>query len=169
MRTVKALVTAFRPGPDREKPEELLGHACELVRLSGRDSAVAAVFLALVLAGTASRLAAGLPGLPALALLPVLAGAFAVSAGYAARSRRTLLAVLGEVRARTGSPVDPGVPWTPFGSAAVLEDRVRDAELRRLLAAAHRCGELSWQAVAWAVATSVLFLFWTLAAAMAGG
>ncbi|MFA1551193.1 hypothetical protein [Actinomadura chokoriensis] len=163
------MVTAFRPGPGREQPEDLLGHACTLVRLCGRDSAVAAVVLALVLTGTVSRLAAGLPGLAALALLPVLAGSFAVSAGYAVRSRRTLLSVLGDVRARTGSPLDPGVPWTPFGSAIALDDRVRDVELRRLLSAAHRCGELSWQAVAWAAATSVLFLFWTLAAAMAGG
>ncbi|TDB94770.1 hypothetical protein [Actinomadura sp. 7K534] len=166
---MRELVTAFRPGPDSEKPEDLLGHACTLVRLCGRDSAVAAVFLALVLVGTATRLAAGAPGGTALALLPVLAGSFAISAGYAVRSRRTLLAVLAEVRGRTGSPVDPGVPWTPFGSAVALDERIRDVELRRLLSAAHRCGELSWQAVAWAAATSVLFLFWTLAAAMAGG
>ncbi|MFI0368747.1 hypothetical protein ACH35V_12755 [Actinomadura sp. 1N219] len=164
------MVTAFRPGPpDKETPEDLLQHACTLVRLCGRDSAVAAVFLALVLVGTVSRLAAGPPGPAALALLPVVAGAFAVSASYAIRSRRTLVSVLAGVRGRTGSPVDPGVPWTPFGSAAALDDRVRDAELRRLLSAAHRCGELSWQAVAWAVATSVLFLFWTMAAAMTGG
>ncbi|TDC56481.1 hypothetical protein E1281_06900 [Actinomadura sp. KC345] len=163
------MVTAFRPGPDREKPEDILGHACTLVRLCGRDSAIAAVFLALVLVGTVSRLAAGMPGLPALALLPVLAGSFAISAGYAVRCRRTLVSVLAEVRGRTGSPVDRGAPWTPFGSAVALDDRIRDVELRRLLSAAHRCGELSWQAVAWAAATSVLFMFWTLAAAMAGG
>ncbi|MDL4820307.1 hypothetical protein [Actinomadura opuntiae] len=163
------MITAFRPGPDRERPEELLGHACALVRLCGRDSAVAAVFLALVLVGTVGRLAAGLPGAVALALLPVLAGSFAVSAGYAVRSRRTLVAVLGEVRGRTGAPVDPNVPWTPFGTAAVLDARVRDTELRRLLAAAHRCGELSWLAVAWSAATGVLFLFWWLATAVAGG
>ncbi|TDD92529.1 hypothetical protein E1293_00690 [Actinomadura darangshiensis] len=162
-------MTAFRPGPDREQPEDLLQHACTLVRLCGRDSAIAVMFLALVLVGTVTRLAAGLPGPAALALLPVLAGSFAVSAGYAVRSRRTLVRVLGDVRGRTGSPVDPGAPWTPFGSAVALDDRVRDVELRRLLSAAHRCGELSWQAVAWSVATGVLFLFWTLAAAMAGG
>lgn len=169
---MKGLATVLRPGPEGERPElerpeELLLHACTLVRLCGRDSAVAAVFLALVLAGTASRLAAGVPGPAALALLPVLAAAFAVSAGYAVRSRRTLLTVLAQVRGRTGAPVDPVAPWTPFASAAVLDARVRDTELRRLLSAAHRCGELSWQAVAWSVATSVLFLFWTLAAALA--
>jgi hypothetical protein len=164
----EALVTAFRPGPDREKPEDILGHACTLVRLCGRDSAIAAVFLAVVLAGTSARFAAGVPGLAALALLPVLAGSFAISAAYAVRSRRTLVSVLGEVRGRTGSPVDPGVPWTPFASSAALDERVRDAELRRLLSAAHRCGELSSQAVTWSVTTAVLFIFWTVAAAMAG-
>ncbi|WUI02989.1 hypothetical protein OHR68_14635 [Spirillospora sp. NBC_00431] len=164
------MVTDFRPGPDgKETPEDLLGNACALVRLCARDSAVAAVFLALVLAGTVSRLAAGLPGPVALALLPVVAGAFAVSASYAIRSRRTMVSALAGIRVRTGSPYEPAVPWTPFASAVALGDRVRDTELRRLLSAAHRCGELSWQAVAWAVTTSVLFLFWTLAAAMAGG
>ncbi|HEY8481157.1 MAG TPA: hypothetical protein VIL71_15130 [Spirillospora sp.] len=163
------MVTAFRPGPDKETPEDLLGRACTLVRLCGRDSAIAVVFLALVLVGTVTRLAAGAPGLPALALLPVLAGSFAVSAGYVIRSRRTLVSVLAKVRGRTGSPVDPGVPWTPFGSTVALDERVRDMELRRLLSAAHRCGELSWQAVAWAATTAVLFLFWMLAAAVAGG
>ncbi|TDD69002.1 hypothetical protein [Actinomadura rubrisoli] len=153
----------------RETPEDILGHACTLVRLCGQDAAIAVVLLALVLVGTATRLAAGPPGVAALALLPVLAGAFAVSAAYAVRSRLTLVAVLGDVRGRTGSPVDPGVPWTPFASSTALDERVRNGELRRLLSAAHRCGELSWQAVAWAAATAVLFLFWTMAAAMAGG
>ena len=163
------MVTAFRPGQGGETPEDILGHACALVRLCYQDAAIAAVLLALVLVGTVTRLAAGLPGAYALALLPVVAGTFAVSAVCAVRSRRTLLSVLGQVRGRTGSPVDPGVPWTPFGSSAVLDERVRDVQLRRLLSAAHRCGDLSWQALAWAVTTAVLFLFWTLATAMTGG
>lgn len=163
------MVTAFRPGQGEATPEDILGHACALVRLSGQDAAIAAVFLALVLVGTVTRLAAGLPGVAAMALLPVVAGAFAVSAAYAVRSRLTLVSALGEVRGRTGAPLDPGVPWTPFASSAALDERVRDAQLRRLLSAAHRCGELSWLAVSWAVATSALFLFWTLATVMTGG
>lgn len=163
------MVTAFRPGPDRETPEDLLGHAVALVRLCGQDAAIAAMLLALVLVGTLTRLAAGTPGAVALALLPVLAGSAAISAGYAVRSRRTLVRVLCDVRGRTGAPLDPSVPWTPFGSATGLDARVRDTELRRLLAAAHRCGALAWSALAWAVASAVLFLFWTLAAAMTGG
>ncbi|MEV5830823.1 hypothetical protein AB0L25_35175 [Spirillospora sp. NPDC052242] len=162
-------VTASRPGPRPEPPEDLLGQACALVRLCGQDAAIAAVLLTLVLVGTVTRLAAGLPGLTALALLPVLAASFATSAALAVRSRRTLVAVLGEVRGRTGAPVDPSVPWTTFASAVALDEAVRDRELRRLLSAAHRCGELSWRAVAWAVTTAVLFLFWTLAAAAGGG
>ncbi|RSN69373.1 MULTISPECIES: hypothetical protein [Actinomadura] len=162
-------VAASRPGPRPEPPEDLLGQACALVRLCGQDAAIAAVLLTLVLVGTATRLTAGPPGPAALALLPVLAGAFAASAAFTVRSRRTLVAVLGEVRGRTGAPVDPAVPWTTFASAAALDAAVRDRELRRLLSAAHRCGELSWRAVAWAVTTAVLFLFWSLAAAAGGG
>ncbi|WP_030167428.1 hypothetical protein [Spirillospora albida] len=163
------MVAAFRPGPGRETPEDLLGHACALVRLCGQDAAIAAMLLALVLVGTCTRLAAGAPGVLALALLPVPAGSAAISAGYAVRSRRTLIRALCDVRSRTGAPLDPSVPWTPFASAAALDERVRDAELRRLLAAAHRCGALAWLALAWAVASAVLFLFWALAAAMTGG
>ncbi|WP_131741578.1 hypothetical protein [Actinomadura roseirufa] len=163
------MVTAFRPGPDEQAPEDILGRACALVRLCGQDATMAMALLALVLTGTLARLAVGAPGAPALALLPVLALAGCVSAGYATRSRITLVAALREVRDRTGAPVDPGVPWTPFGSSATLDPGVRDAELRRLLSAAHRCGELSWRAVVWAVTAGVLFLFWTMAAAVAGG
>ncbi|MFD0903950.1 hypothetical protein [Actinomadura sediminis] len=162
-------VAASRPGPRPEPPEDLLGQACALVRLCGQDAAMAAVLLTLVLVGTVTRLAAGPPGAAALALLPVLAGSFATSASLAVRSRRTMVAVLGEVRGRTGAPLDPSVPWTTFASAAALDAGVRDRELRRLLSAAHRCGELSWRAVAWGVTTAVLFLFWTLAAAAGGG
>lgn len=162
-------VTASRPGPRPEPPEDVLGQACALVRLCGQDAAIAAMLLALVLVGTATRLAAGPPGVTALALLPVLAGSFAISAAFAVRSRRTLLSVLGEVRGRTGAPLDPAVPWRTFASAAALDEAVLDRELRRLLSAAHRCGELSWQALAWAVTSAVLFLFWTLAAAAGGG
>ncbi|MBE1536506.1 hypothetical protein [Actinomadura algeriensis] len=162
-------VTASRPGPRPEPPEDVLGQACALVRLCGQDAAIAAVLLALVLIGTGTRLAAGPPGLAALALLPVLAGVFATSAVFAVRSRLTLVSVLGEVRGRLGAPLDPGVPWTTFASAAALDGAVRDRELRRLLSAAHRCGELSWRALAWAVTAAVLFLFWSLAAAAGGG
>lgn len=168
------MVTAFRPGQGSpsgrgERPEEVLGHACELVRLCGRDAAVAVVLLALVLVGAATRLGGGArPGPAALALLPLVGGPYAASLGCVLRSRRTMRRALGEARGRTGGAVDPGVPWTPFGAAAVLDARVRDGELRRLLAAAHRCGELSWQAVAWAVTASVLFLFWTVGTAVAG-
>ncbi|WP_242893377.1 hypothetical protein [Actinomadura litoris] len=163
------MATAFRPGQSGETPEDILGHACALVRLCGQDAAIALVLLAVAAVGTVTRIAAGAPGAVALAMLPVLAGACAVSAVFAVRSRLTLVSVLEEVRRRTSAPLDPGVPWAPHGSTDVLDTRIRDTELRRLLSAAHRCGELAWQALAWAVATSVLFLFWTLAAAMTGG
>jgi hypothetical protein len=155
------------PGP--ETPEEILGHACALLRLCGQDAAIAAVLLVLVAAGTLAQLAyAGWPGLVAQLPLVALTGAFTMSAALAVRSRRTLLAALGTVRLATGSPLDPGVPWTPFGLGTALDRDVRDAELRRLLGAAHRCAELAWQAVVWGMVTAALFVLWTVVMVAAG-
>jgi hypothetical protein len=159
-------------GPAPETPEEILRHATALLRLCGQDAAIAAVLLALVAAGTVAQLAyAGWPGFVAQVPLVALAGSFALSAGLVARSRRTLLAALGTVRMTTGAPVDPGVPWTPFGLAADLDPGLRDVELRRLLGAAHRCAEQAWQSVVWGVVTAVMFILWSvvMAAAGAGG
>jgi hypothetical protein len=156
-------------GPGTETPEHLLGHAYALLRLCGQDAAIAAVLLFLVAAGTVTQLAyAGWPVLIAQLPLVVLAGAFTMSAGLAVRSRRTLVSALGTLRAATGAPLDPGVPWTPFGLTIALDPGVRDIELRRLLGAAHRCAELAWQAVVWGVVTAVLFVLWSMVMAAAG-
>ncbi|MFP3961931.1 hypothetical protein SMC26_06350 [Actinomadura fulvescens] len=152
-------------GPPRgdDAPDELLRQACALVRLCGQDGLIAAVLLALVLAGVAAQLAAVRPGVVQLVLLGVLAVAYTVSAGFVVRSRMTLVAALSTARGNTGSPLDPAVPWRPFALDAALDVRVRDGELRRLLAAAHRCSELSWRAVVWGMVTAVAFIVWTMA------
>ncbi|GAA2452225.1 hypothetical protein GCM10010191_83120 [Actinomadura vinacea] len=172
------MATVFRSGvprhdrPDQPPPEtseELLGRACTLLRLCGQDAAIAAVLLVLVAAGVVTRLAyGGRPEPVALLPLPALAASFATSAGLAVRSRRTLVTALGSVRAATGAPLEPGVPWTPAGLATALDPRVRDGELRLLLGAAHRCCDLAWRAVVWGVLTGVLFVLWTAVAAAAG-
>jgi hypothetical protein len=163
------MATVFRPRhetrPLTATPEDVLGHACTLLRLCGQDAAIAAVLLALVAAGVLTQLVAGT--IPLVLLAPVVAP-FAVSAGFAVRARRTMVSALGAVRAGTGAPLDPGVPWTPFGLAADVAPDVRDAELRRLLGAAYRCAELSWQAVVWGVVTSVAFILWTTVIMAAG-
>jgi hypothetical protein len=149
-----------------ERPDDLLGQASGLLRVCGQDAAVAAALLVLVAVGVVTQLTGlGRPGAIATVLPAPVALAFATSAGFAIRSRRTLVGALGAVRGRTGAPLDPNVPWKPFGLGGALDERVRDEELRRLLAAAHRCCELAWQAVVWGVVTSVLFVFWTLAMA----
>nr|BFE36487.1 hypothetical protein GCM10010200_087380 [Actinomadura rugatobispora] len=159
----------LRTGPAPESPEELLAHACALLRLCGQDAALAAVLLVLVAAGTVTRLAyAGWPGPVALLPLLAVAASFGISAVLAVGSRRTLVAALGSVRAATGAPLDPAVPWTPAGLRPALDPRVRDAELRRLLGAAHRCCGLAWQAVLWAAAAGVLFVLWSALSAAAG-
>ncbi|MEU5880615.1 hypothetical protein [Spirillospora sp. NPDC047279] len=155
----------FQAGPPRgdDAPDELLKQACSLVRLCGQDALVAAVVLAMVLVGVVAQLAAQRPGVVAVGLLAVLTAAFVTSAGFVARSRMTLVAALSTARGNTGAPLDPGVPWRPFALDSVLDSRVRDGELRRLVAAAHRCSELSWRAVVWGVVTAVTFIFWTMA------
>ncbi|WP_018656603.1 hypothetical protein [Actinomadura flavalba] len=146
---------------DRDDP---LGHACALLRLCVRDAEVTGVLLALVLAGVAARLAAG-TGPAGLVLLAGPAVPFGVAAGCAVRARRGMLAALGEFRGRTGAPAEPDVPWTPSSLGAALPAAVRDTELRRLAAAAHRCCALAAAALAWALGTAVVFLAWTLIAA----
>ncbi|MEU6036539.1 hypothetical protein ABZ801_14125 [Actinomadura sp. NPDC047616] len=165
--------TAPRPGgPANEavRADHLLGAAEGLLRTCGQDAAVAAAVLVLVLVGVLTQLAHGggrLGVLPLVLLAPV-AVTFTMSAGLAVRSRLTVVAALGEIRGRTGAPLDPGVPWTPFALGTALDGRVLDEELRRLLAAAHRCCELAWQAVVWGVATAVLCVCWTLAVVATG-
>ncbi|GLZ13905.1 hypothetical protein Acsp04_41400 [Actinomadura sp. NBRC 104425] len=152
------------------RPDRLFRAAEGLLRTCGQDAAVAAAVLAVVLLGVLAQVAhgGGRLGVLPLALLVPVAVTFAVSAGLAVRSRLMVVAALGEIRGRTGAPLDPGVPWTPFALGTALDGRVLDEQLRRLLAAAHRCCELAWQAVVWAVATAVLYVCWTLAVAAAG-
>jgi hypothetical protein len=158
-----AMETFPAPAREAESPDELLGHATALVRVCAQDAVIAGVLLVMVLVGVLTQLAGGASGPFALPLLLIPGLAFCVSAGLVVRARRTMVAALSSVRGHTGAPLDPGVPWRPFGLDAALQTRVRDGELRRLLAAAHRCSELSWQAVVWGVVTAVLFLFWTMA------
>ncbi|WP_146150262.1 hypothetical protein [Actinomadura rubrobrunea] len=168
-----AVPPAGPPGDGAERPEDVLGQAGVLLRACGQDAAVAAIVLILVLVGAATQLAHGGGRLGALqlALLAPVAAASAGSAALAVRSRLVLVAALGTARGRTGAPLDPGVPWTPFASGSALDRRARDEELRRLLAAAYRCCDLAWRAVVWAAAAAVLFVCWTLAVAAttAGG
>ncbi|MFI0446320.1 hypothetical protein [Actinomadura sp. 6N118] len=152
-------------GPPRgdDAPEELLRQACALVRLCGQDGLIAAVLLVVVGVGVIAQLAAVRPGVIQVVLLGVLVVAYAGSAGFVVRSRMTLVAALSTARGNTGSPLDPAVPWKPFALDTALDARVRDGELRRLLAAAHRCSELSWRAVVWGMVTAVSFVIWTMA------
>lgn len=153
-----------------ETPEEILGRACDLLRLCWQDAAIATVLLVLVAAGTLVQLThAGWPGLAGQLLLAPVAGTFTMSAGLVVRSRRTLVSALSAVRAATGAPLDPTVPWQPFGLSAALDPGVRDTQLRRLLGAASRCVEAAWLAVIWALVSAGLFLVWTVAMVATGG
>jgi hypothetical protein len=142
------------------EPQEPLA---ELLRAGGQDAAIAGVILTMVLATVMARLLAG-PGMDPLGV-PVLlgmTGTFLTSATFAVRTRLTILRTLGEVRARIGAPLDPGVPWLPAGSHAAIGERELHRELRRLVGAARRCHDLSLNALVWALVTIPLLAIWLL-------
>ncbi|HEU5161102.1 MAG TPA: hypothetical protein VFU43_29160 [Streptosporangiaceae bacterium] len=146
---------------------ELLATAGELVRMSAQDALTAGVYLLVVLVGVLGQLS-GLGALgagTALVRLLVLAGVtacFAVSLTLVIRSRVTLARALGELRRLTGAPYYPFTPWSTRASAERLTSAAFERELRQLMSAAGRCSALAGQATAWAAATGLLFVCWTL-------
>ncbi|HEX2314432.1 MAG TPA: hypothetical protein VHJ17_11885 [Thermomonospora sp.] len=154
------MLTRPRPAAGEPRPES----PADLLRAGGQDALVAGAVLTVVLAGAVVNLALGRgTGLPGLLVLPGLAATFTASAVYAVRARLLILRTLGEVRARIGAPLDPGVPWTPAGSHGALDERAVRREIRRLVGAAYRCHGLSLNALLWAAVTVVLFVVWLLA------
>jgi hypothetical protein len=167
---------AARPGSDEPREAEpredepngdepgaaALAAAGELARMSAQDALTAGVYLLVVLVGVMSQLAGGGTAVVRLALLVPVAACFAVSAGLVVRSRIMLVRALGELRRRTGAPLYPFTPWTPYASGAPLTSAAFEHELRQVVSAAGRCCALAGQATAWAAATGLLFVFWTL-------
>ncbi|SEG64673.1 hypothetical protein SAMN04489712_10845 [Thermomonospora echinospora] len=156
----RRLTRGLTGGEPAEGPQD---SPAELLRAGGQDAAIAGVILTLVLVAVMARLLAG-PGMGPLGV-PVLlgmTGTFLTSATFAVRTRLTLLRALGEVRARIGAPLDPGVPWLPTGSHAAIGEQEMRRELRRLVGAAYRCHDLSLNALVWALATIPLLVVWLL-------
>jgi hypothetical protein len=140
---------------------ESLAAAGELARMSAQDALTAGVYLLVVLVGVMSQLIGGAAIVRLAQLMPV-AACFAVSLALVIRSRLTLARALGELRRGTAAPVYPFTPWTPYASTVPLISAAFEHELRQLVSAAGRCCALAGQAEAWAAATGLLFVFWTL-------
>jgi hypothetical protein len=160
-----------RPGSDGPREDESnsdqpgaesLAAAGELARMSAQDALTAGVYLLVVLVGVLSQLAGGGTAIARLALLVPVAACFAVSVALVVRSRIMLARALGELRRRSGAPLYPFPPWTPYASGVPLTSAAFEHELRQVVSAAGRCCALAGQATAWAAATGLLFVFWTL-------
>ncbi|MBA9006199.1 hypothetical protein [Thermomonospora cellulosilytica] len=149
-----------RPKPAAGEPRP--GSPADLLRAGGQDAAIAGGILTLVLAGVLVRLLAGPVEPLGLPVLLALVATSLTSASYAVRTRLTILRTLGEIRARIGAPLHPGVPWLPTGSDTALPERLLRREVRRLVGAAYRCHDLSLNALLWAFASVVLLVIWLL-------
>jgi hypothetical protein len=146
----------------KEPGAESLAAAAELARMSAQDGLIAGVYLLVVLIGVMSQLVGGGTAIVRLALLVPVIACFSVTLGLVIRSRLTLARALGELRRRTGAPLHPFTPWTSYASGAPLSLAAFERELRQVVSAARRCCALAGQAEAWAAATGLLFVFWTL-------
>lgn len=152
-----------RDEPRNSEPGvESLAAAGELVRMSAQDALTAGVYLLVVLVGVMSQLLGGGTAIMRLVLLLPLGASFGVSLALVIRSRVTLSRALSELRRRTGAPLHPFTPWTPYASTVRLTPAAFEHELRQLVSAATRCCALAVQAESWAAATGLLFVFWTL-------
>lgn len=148
------------PRPDAGEPSSV--PPVELLRAGGQEAAIAGGIVTLVLVGVLARLLAGPVEPLGLPVLVALVATSSTSASYAVRARLTVLRALGEVRARLGAPLHPGVPWPPVGSDAALPERLLNREFRRLIGAAYRCHDLSSNALAWAFVSVVVLVVWLL-------
>lgn len=75
---------------------------------------------------------------------------------------------LGELRRRTGAPVDPTAPWTSAGGSAGPFPVSGWEHLRVVLAAAHFRSVRIHQAMTWAIISVACFFAWTVAVLVIG-
>lgn len=75
---------------------------------------------------------------------------------------------LGELRRRTGAPVDPAAPWTSAGGSAGPFPMSGWEHARAVLAAAHFRSVRIHQGLTWASITVACFFAWTVAAMVIG-
>lgn len=75
---------------------------------------------------------------------------------------------LGELRRRTGAPVDPSAPWTSAGLSAGPFPVSGWEHLRAVLAAAHLRSVRVHQAMTWASIAVACFFAWTVAVLVIG-
>ncbi|MBO0817133.1 MAG: hypothetical protein J2P30_18560 [Actinobacteria bacterium] len=164
-----------RPGPPGgpggpSSPREAHREMRELLRDGRMGMLVCGIVIAGVTAGFALEeplLETAMRTAPASVVCVVLLIALAVSMARTASlvivAGVPLVDEMGELRRRTGSPVDPTAPWTQSGGSAGPFPGSGWDHVRAVLAAAHVRSVRIHQAVTWAMVTVGCFFAWTVA------
>jgi hypothetical protein len=98
----------------------MLGSTRWCILASGGLLAAGAVGFSIVVATWPVARGEGGGGLCCLGLLAVVMLSWLRAATLLALAERPVASALGELRRRTGAPVDPSVPWVPFGVRRTL-------------------------------------------------
>ena len=164
-----------RPSPtedagERPSPTAAYRDMRELLR-DGRTgmlvcgTTIAAVTVGFALEGpqTRSALHAGAASVACVVLLIALAISMIRTVSLMISAGAPLVDELGELRRRTGAPVDPTAPWTSAGGSAGPFPVSGWEHVRAVLAAAHFRSVRIHQALTWASITVACFFVWTVA------
>jgi hypothetical protein len=159
-----------------ERPDEALREMAELLRDTRPGMLVSGVTVAAVTVGVAVEetvlpvnLHAGAGAFLGLVLLGILAVSIVRTAVLMRAAGRPLMDELGELRRRTGAPVDPTVPWTPIRKLPLASPAPGWERARAVLAAAHFRNERMQMALTWATVTIISFAAWTFVQLLLAG
>lgn len=152
-----------------DRPDDALREMAELLRDTRPGMLVSGITVAAVTVGTAieemvlpMNLHAGAGTFLGLALLGILAVSVIRTAVLMIVAGRPLMDELGELRRRTGAPVDPTVPWTPVRRMPTANPTPGWERARAVLAAAHFRNARIHLALTWATVAIISFSAWTL-------
>jgi len=148
--------------------QELLRDGRTGMLVCGTTMAAVTVGFALEEPLTRSALHAGAASAVCAVMLIVLAVSMIRTAILMIAAGWPLVDELGELRRRTGAPVDPTAPWTSSGGSAGPFPMSGWEHMRAVLAAAHFRSVRIHQALTWASITVACFFAWTVAVLVIG-
>lgn len=178
-----AIGTAVWPGYGRgadetviERPDDALREMAELLRdtrpgmlVSGVTVAVVSVGATIVEVAAPTNMHAGVGTLLSLAMFGMLVLSIIRTAVLMISAGRPGLDELGELRRRTGAPVNPKVPWTPVRRLPETNPTPGWERARAVLAAAHFSNARIHLAQMWATTAIIFFVVWTVVQLLLAG
>ena len=156
------------PATAHRDMQELLRDGRTGMLVCGTTMAAVTVGFALEEPLTRSALHAGAASAVCVVLLIGLAVSMIRTVILMIAAGSPLVDELGELRRRTGAPVDPSAPWTSSGGSAGPFPMSGWEHTRAVLAAAHYRSVRMHQALTWASITVACFFAWTVAALAIG-